>query len=176
MGHDERSTWDLARWREYARERDAAYLDAMKGWGGTMRELEQQASLVQSLLAEIKEQRRLLATFSDAVTLLSSELESRASKGVQKPRPRPGRPPKTAEDTKVLAEAVENIRAEYTAAHPGAEVGDNVVLTWHFERMFQQRGIRGSRARTREFQAKLKTLRNRLGDYRNKLYRRNPEN
>lgn len=171
MGHDERSAWDLAQWREYARQRDAAYLDAMTGWGQTVQELERHAALVERLLHDNQQQRRLLEAFQGVVTLLMS-----TTRGRDRPKKGVGRPAKSAEDDRMLAAAFASMKTEYMAANPGAEGGDNAVLTWYFERVFQQGGVRGSRARSKEFQAKLKTIRNRLGDYRNKLYRRNPEN
>jgi hypothetical protein len=82
-----------------------------------------------------------------------------------------GRPKKNIDDSWML-EWFPRARAEFIAANKYVEPTDNAVLTWHFERLFSDLGRRPSRARSRVFQGKLKTIRNRLSDARNSQVKR----
>lgn len=125
-------------------------------------ELDACAVTIRELRQENKELRALAALLNSHLMLALDALESKGAEAEAEAKRKVGRPEKRHDH---LIDQVQLARDAYAQANPTkGKVGDNVVLTWYFGNEFEKLGMRASRASTPAFQAKLKTLRNRLSD------------
>ena len=136
-------------------------------------ELDTSIATIKSLRAEIIELRQLLvkttasleaavstiATINEVIPLLPSAVPAKRKRG---------RPIKVTDDSWMLAWFSET-EAQFLATNKLKKPTDDAVLTWAFENIFLKHGLRASKARSPDFQKKLKRFKNRLGDARNPI-------
>lgn len=161
----ERTDWGLTEWKAHALALESALDSAMDGWGHTVQELEQSGKTLATLAGDNEKQTQLLT----AALSLAEQHQVQRDKAATQKRGR-GRPRKVIDDSWLLDE-FSKMKAEFIAANGTKRPTDNAVLTWYFGEMFLRYGGRASKAKSPEFQAKLKRFRNRLGDARNPIRR-----
>lgn len=157
------SDWEAREWRTLAHWLVQEKESALEGWGNAVVELEQAVANAAMLRESLDLQLRRSKLTSDILTFcLSNQRPVRPSIKVR------GRQSKDI-DPQLMLSAFEGMLSEYVAANPFEKPSDPKVLTWWFEKQFASMGLRTTTVRTSKFQAKLKTLRNRLSDIRNPI-------
>lgn len=116
-----------------------------------------QRELLQSMTETIESQNQTIDALISAIPLQTVLVPSKR---------RRGRPIKVTDD-RWLVEAVSTMKSEFIAAKKFTKPTDTAVLNWYFEQEFAKFGIRAAKIHSKEFQGKLKRLKNRLGDARN---------
>ena len=121
-----------------------------------------QRALLESTTASLNAANQTIAALNSLIALMP------ATKTTKRGR---GRPTKHTDDSS-LVEIFNNIMLpEFIAANRNAKATDAAVLTWYFTKEYSRYGRSASRVRGKEFQGKLKTLKNRLGNARDRLYK-----
>lgn len=116
-----------------------------------------QRALLESTIASLNDANQTMARLKSLMALMPiAKTEKRGR----------GRPRKTDDDAWMIA-AFAEWETGFKAANKYAKATDSDVLTWAFEQMFARHNLPVSKVRSKGFQSKLKTLKNRLGDVRN---------
>ena len=108
-----------------------------------------QRALLESTTASLKTAVETIAIFNSLMALMPPAKTEKRKRGA---------PKKKTNDFAILE-----------IFNSKKDPSDLDVLTWYFEKEFKRNGLRASRVRSKEFQGKLKTFRNRLGDVRNPI-------
>ena len=117
-----------------------------------------QRALLESTAASLKTAVETIAIFNSLMALMPPAKTEKRKRGA---------PKKKTNDFAILKIFNSTLLPEFQAANSKKDPSDLDVLNWYFEKEFKRNGLRASRVRSKEFQGKLKTFRNRLGDVRN---------
>jgi hypothetical protein len=121
--------------------------------------LASQRELMQSMIETIESQNQTIDALISVIPLLPVLVPSKR---------RRGRPKKVIDD-RWLVEEVTTMKSEFIASNKFTKPTDTAVLNWYFEQVFAKYGIRAAKVYSEEFQGKLKSLKNRLGDARHPI-------
>lgn len=116
-----------------------------------------QRALLESTIASLDAANQTIATLNSLRALMPTAKTEKRGRG---------RPRKIDDDAWMIA-AFSEWEADFKAANKYAKVTDSAVITWAFEQMFAKHNLPVSKVRSKGYQSKLKTLKNRLGDVRN---------
>lgn len=130
----------------------------------------QNEQLLEKLVAT---QERLISLFEERRTLSQESVGSPLDDQLPHDKRR-GRPRKLHRIDAQFLEWFEGERIAFSEANPGTRKSDAAVLTWSYKRQFLEWGLRPSRVDSKEFQGKLKSIRNQISDLRNPV-RKLPE-
>lgn len=119
-----------------------------------------QRALIESTTQRLSAANQTIATLHSLIALMPS---TRTEKRVR------GRPAKRTDDSWLVETFNNTMLPEFVAANRNAKATDTAVLTWYFTKEYARYGWSASRVRGKVFQAKLKTLKNRLGDARHPI-------
>jgi len=128
---------------------------------------------IDELRKVIAAQRELLESTTATLNAAIQTIDSINAIMQLAPAPAPakrnrGRPSKVTDDS-LLLDGFNSMKADFVAAHKLEKPTDSAVLNWYFEQAFAQYGRRISTVKSKQFQGKLKRLKNRLGDIRNPI-------
>ena len=119
-----------------------------------------QRSLLENYYESLNTANQTIATLNSLMTLiLTSKTEKRGR----------GRPAKSTTNDFWLEKFNSTMKPEFIAANKFAKTTDTEVLTWWFVKEFSPHGKSASWIRGKEFQGKLKSIRNMLSDARNPI-------
>ena len=121
-----------------------------------------QRALLESTTASLNAAVQTIATLNSLMALMP------AAKTTKRGR---GRPTKRTDDSWLVETFNNTMLPEFIAANKNAKSTDSAVLTWYFTKEYARYGWSASRVRGKVFQGKLKTLKNRLGDARDRQYK-----
>jgi hypothetical protein len=146
--------WSLSDWKTFALAVRDAHQHALDGWGTTVAELEAHSKLV----AELRESNAMLRNHIDllhnALTMIPTQPTIKRGRG---------RPKKHGEFN--LAEWYEReCLPKFKERNQGRSPGVQKVLTWHFQQLFRELGLNPLKVTSKEYQQKLKTMRNVISD------------
>lgn len=130
-----------------------------------MAELEACIQTMKAMQATILQLQSDNARLHEMLTIATSNA---IAPTIAPPAKKRGRPNKADADNWLLAE-FPRLRAEFVAANPYSNPTDRAVLTWCFGEMMARHGGRASKAKSKAFQSKIKTVLNRLGNVRNPI-------
>jgi hypothetical protein len=120
-----------------------------------------QRALLESTLASLNAANETISTLNALWALMPTAKTEKRSRGR----------PKKRIDSHVLLETFNNVMLpEFEAANRRINASDTAVLTWYFTKELAPYGWSANRVSGRDFQSKLKTLKNQLGDARNRQY------
>ena len=119
-----------------------------------------QRALLESTTASLKTAVETIAIFNLLMALMPPAKTEKRGRGA---------PKKKTNDFELVEIFNSIMLPEFQAANSKKDPSDLDVLNWYFEKEFKRNGLRASRVRSKEFQGKLKTFRNRLGDVRNPI-------
>lgn len=121
-----------------------------------------QRELLDATTASLYAANQTIATLNSLMALVPTAKTEKRGKG---------RPTKNMNDS-WLVETFNNVMLpEFAAANKGKRPTDSAVLTWYFTKEYARYGWSASRVRDKVFQGKLKTLKNRIGNARNRQYK-----
>ena len=159
----DRTQWGKGEWQAHALAVESAYRSALDGWGVTVAELENHSSLLHQrdeLINTLLESRIAdLSTFTAILNLMQDELSRDSGKRKR------GRPGKQEQGTILLA-FIERQKPAFNEAHPESRASDPAVISWYFENLYRNLGLRPQRVNSIVFKKKLKTMCNKISDAR----------
>jgi hypothetical protein len=123
---------------------------------------------IKSMNGEITALHLLLAEAMQTIAILKATRPLPPLIDSTAPKRKRGRP-RTVNDDSWMLEWFKETKTKFIAANKFKKPTDTAVITWSFEQSFLLHSIRISKARSPEFQAKLKRFKNRLGDVRNPI-------
>lgn len=121
-----------------------------------------QRTLLEATTATLNAANQTIATLNSLMALIPPAKTEKRGKG---------RPTKSTEDLALVEIFNTTMLTEFIAANRHAKPTDSAVLTWYFTKEYARYGWSASRVRGKVFQGKLKTLKNRLGNARDRQYK-----
>ena len=121
-----------------------------------------QRALLEATTATLNAANQTIATLNSLMALIPPAKTEKRGRG---------RPTKNTEDLALVEIFNTTMLPEFIAANRHAKPTDSAVLTWYFTKEYARYGWSASRVRGKVFQSKLKTLKNRLGNARDRQYK-----